>query len=274
MSLSEGGAYVATPVDLLPQSQLEVSIEVPELERTFRVEAVVAWENRGERRPSAQPEGYGLRFLRVSHPAKQAIRWMLRHDEREVQKQEQARHRELEKELADRLATEEKAKAKDERRVSPTRTLYTEEIEEAFQRARAATPPGAWDTGVSDVAAAASLSDDTASPPFPLEPAHVNARVPESTPGVFILSYDRAFDALVGRADADLRSSLEQFYGQYSYFHFEPVPSRKDRFERECELFHRLGGDRGQLDNREHPLPPAGPQLKCPVCVKERLAER
>ncbi len=63
MTLSEGGAYIATPLALLPQAQLHVAIQIPELERTVEVEAVVAWENRGTRRPSAQPEGYGLRFI-------------------------------------------------------------------------------------------------------------------------------------------------------------------------------------------------------------------
>jgi hypothetical protein len=41
-----------------------------------------------------------------------------------------------------------------------------------------------------------------------------------------------------------------------------------DRFHKECELFHDLGGDRGQLDNADHPAPPARGNLACPLCVK------
>ena len=47
ITLSEGGAYVATPLALLPQAQLHIAIQIPELQRTVEVEAVVAWENRG-----------------------------------------------------------------------------------------------------------------------------------------------------------------------------------------------------------------------------------
>ncbi len=50
LTLSEGGAYVATPLALLPQAQLHIAIQIPELKRTVEVEAVVAWENRGKRR--------------------------------------------------------------------------------------------------------------------------------------------------------------------------------------------------------------------------------
>jgi hypothetical protein len=50
MTLSEDGAYVATPLNLLSQAQLSVAIDIPELEQTILVEAVVAWENRGKPR--------------------------------------------------------------------------------------------------------------------------------------------------------------------------------------------------------------------------------
>ena len=112
------------------------------------------------------------------------------------------------------------------------------------------------------------LAEEPGGPPFPLNVDSLERLVPPSSPGVFVVSHDRTMDARIGRADSDLRLAIGEFVGDYAYFHFETIVPRKERFERECELYHRLGGDRGQLDNEEHPLPPPGPQLKCPVCVK------
>jgi hypothetical protein len=83
MTLSQGGAFIATPLSLLPQAQLSVAIEIPELSRIVEVEAIVAWENRGPRRPAmAQPDGYGLRFIRVSTVSAEAIQWLLHREGR------------------------------------------------------------------------------------------------------------------------------------------------------------------------------------------------
>ena len=112
------------------------------------------------------------------------------------------------------------------------------------------------------------VDDESEGPPYRLDSFVIREQVSPSTAGVFVLSYNGTMDARIGRADTDLRLSLSEFLDQYSYFHFEAIAPRKERFERECELYHRLGGDHGQLDNEEHPLPPPGPQLKCPVCVK------
>lgn len=246
MTLSEGGAYVATPVNLLPQAQLSVAIDIPELDQTVEVEAIVAWENRGSPRPSAQPEGYGLRFIRVPSASGEAIRWLLKRDDRSVQDPER------------------------------TRALSPREVREAMEKAQALfgeaattvhhpTNPLAESAPGHD---ASNAEPEPEGPPYRLTPATLESQVPLSAPGVFVLSYDGRLDARIGRADADLRKSLSEFVGDYAYFHFEVVQPRRDRFERECELFHRLGGDRRQLDNEEHPLPPAGPQLKCPICVR------
>ena len=112
------------------------------------------------------------------------------------------------------------------------------------------------------------LEPEEERPPYPLNPASIERRVFPLTPGVFILSYDRTMDALVGRADTDLRATLLEFQDRYAFFHIEVVFPSKERFERECEMYHRMGGDRGQLENAFHPVPPPGPQLNCPVCVK------
>jgi hypothetical protein len=230
MTLSEGGAYVATPINLLPQAQLSVAIDIPELEQTVEVEAVVAWENRGKPRPSStQPEGYGIRFIRVPTASADAIRWLLR---REAEAQNDPER---------------------------TRALSPAEVREAIERANRIA---------SSVRQPSSTFEEPEGPPYRLDPSVIEARVPPSVQGVFVLSYDRTLDARIGRADSDLRKSLNEFVDTYAYFHFEVISSSKERFERECELFHRFGGDRGQLDNVDHPLPPAGPQLKCPLCVR------
>jgi PilZ domain len=237
MTLSQGGAYVATPVTLLPQAQLSVAIDIPELSRTVEVEAVVAWENRGPKRPStSQPDGYGIRFIRVPYASAEAIYWLLRKEEGHMSHDPEK-----------------------------TRALTPWEIQEAMERAqrqfgRAATtvpePVNPFEVGEG--------------PPYRLSSSVLFTRVPRA-PGVFVLSYDRTVDARVERADEDLRQALTERVGDYPYFHFEVIPMSRARFERECELYHRLGGDRGHLDNSEHPLPPSatdGIQLKCPVCVK------
>lgn len=258
ITLSEGGAYVATPSALLPQAQLSIAIEIPELRRTFEVEAVVAWENRGAERPSPQPDGYGLRFIRIPTESAEAIRWLLRREEPIGP-------------VGNAPMPSSSAKPAAARGRSPvsvsvpeTRAVTTEEVREALRA------QGRFDLADSLIDQTHPYLDEasTPNPPYPLNVDVIEAMVPPSTPGVFVVGYDRTFDARIGRADVDLRRSLEELSDRYGYFHFEIVHTRKDRFERECELFHRLGGDRGQLDNEEHPLPPPGPQLKCPICVK------
>ncbi len=234
MTLSQGGAYVATPSSFLPQAQLSVAIEIPELARTVEVEAIVAWENRGPGRPAAtQPDGYGLRFLRVPTVSAEAIQWLL--------------HR------------EERPGGSDPGR---TQALSRSEVREMMERAEEQ-----FGLEAASVHRPTNPFEEPEGPPHRLEPSVLKARAPRA-PGVFVLGYDRALGARVGRADDDLREALSAFVGHYSYFHFEVVPASRDRFAKECELFHDLGGDRGQLDNSEHPLRPSMGNLECPVCVK------
>jgi hypothetical protein len=233
MTLSQGGAYVATPVSLLPQAQLSVTIDIPELARSVEVEAIVAWENRGPKRPSSShPDGYGLRFIRVPTASAEAIQWLLRRDELDHDDPER------------------------------TRGLSPLEVQRAMEQAQAR-----FGEAAAKVPKPTNPFQDPEGPPYRLSRPVLEVRAPRA-PGVFILSYDRTLDARIGRADEDLRQTLAGFIGRYAYFHFEVVPSTRSRFARECELYHRLGGDRGQLDSEEHPLPPRGLDVKCPVCVK------
>lgn len=267
MTLSEGGAYVATPVNLLPQAQLSVTIDIPELEQTVEVEAIVAWENRGTPRRSTQPEGYGLRFIRIPSASEEAIRWLLKRDERADE--DPARTRALSPhEVRDAIERAQDIYGEAARRVQHPRNPLLEPAAEWHPAPPSGFVAETFEPIEIDVEMEMEIEDEPKGPPYRLTPSGIETRVPLSSPGVFVLSYDGRLDARIGRADSDLRRSLAEFIGQYAYFHFEVVSARRERFERECELFHRLGGDRRQLDNEEHPLPPAGPQLKCPVCVK------
>jgi uncharacterized protein (TIGR02266 family) len=106
-------------------------------------------------------------------------------------------------------------------------------------------------------------------PPYRLKDHVVREQVPEGARGIFVLSYDRTQEAFVGRADDALRDTLMGFVGEYAYFYFEIVNDAEERFIRECELFHRLGGDHGQLDNAGHP---GGSPFVCPLCSRPRPA--
>ena len=86
-----------------------------------------------------------------------------------------------------------------------------------------------------------------------------------------MISYDRTQEARVGRADTDLRAAIAGFEGEYAYFYCEAIENLEERYARECELFHRLGSDRGQLDNAEHPATTEGTELDCPVCVHDKV---
>jgi len=276
MTLSEGGAYVATPLALLPQAQLHIAIQIPELERTVEVEAVVAWENRGDRRPSAQPEGYGLRFIKVPTASGEAIKWLLRRQDRSTRDPETTQG------LSPADVLEAMERARD--RFGSDAVVAREPMNPLMAPRRKSSalgdlatqtlvPANRMSSSSKDVGVPASIGDDIVDdepvgPPYRLDAVVIHEQVAPSTAGVFVLSYDRTMDARIGRADTDLRLALSEFLDRYAYFHFEAIAPRKERFERECELYHRLGGDRGQLDNEEHPLPPPGPQLKCPICVK------
>jgi hypothetical protein len=110
--------------------------------------------------------------------------------------------------------------------------------------------------------------DQRVGPPYPLRADEIRRRVPEAALGVYVLSYERSQKTRVGRADFDLRKSLSAFEGEYDSFYFELIEADEERYHRECEIYHRLGGDRGQLENSFHPDRPDWlPSSDCPVCI-------
>jgi len=117
------------------------------------------------------------------------------------------------------------------------------------------------------------LEDEPEGPPYPLRADSLARNAPDA-PGIFALSYDRAQEAWVGRADRSIRATLGRFVGEYAYFYCEVIEDATRRFHSECKMFHHMGGDRGQLDNLEHPFPPPQTGIECPVCVASKRPTR
>lgn len=229
LNLSSTGAYVATPMYLLPQARVQLRIVLRDEKRWVETDAVVVWENRGTvGRREGLPPGYGLRFVDVPPDARTAI---------------------------EKLLTGVEPLERPEREVEP-RSEPAPRDTMAFSDADANTLPTHED----------EHEDEPGGPPFRLRKSVVQKRAPAGA-GVYVLSYDRTQEARVGRSDDDLTTTLASFEGEYAYFYFEAIDADDERFFRECELFHRLGGDRGQLDNTTHPVAPAGVDAECPVCV-------
>lgn len=73
----------------------------------------------------------------------------------------------------------------------------------------------------------------------------------------------------IGRADMDLNARLKHLVnGTYTHFKFNYVHNVKQAYEKECRLYHALGGDGGTLRNQSHPEAPSGMPWTCPVCGK------
>jgi hypothetical protein len=92
--------------------------------------------------------------------------------------------------------------------------------------------------------------------------------VPDGILGVFQLSRGGATIAYVGRADQNLRLSLQEFLGKgYKQFQWVQLPWVKETYEMQCRLFHHAGGLK-ELDNVDHPYPPEGKLWRCAITVQ------
>jgi hypothetical protein len=240
LNLSISGAYVATPLYLLPQARVRLSIVLREEKRWVEADALVVWENRGTvGRRDGLPPGYGLKFVELPNDARETIEKLLR---------------------GDVAAAPVPISGPDLARAPEPADLVEEpEPEPALPPAR-------------DPVREIAREEEREGPPFRLRADAIRRQIPEPTPGVFVLSYDRTQETRVGRADEDLGATLSSFEGEYAFFYFEAIDAADERYYRECELYHRLGGDRGQLDNTSHPKPPDSLTLSdCPVCVAAKL---
>lgn len=237
LNVSSTGAYVATPMFLLPQARVKLQIVLRQQRRWVEAEAIVVWENRGTvGRRDNLPPGYGLRFVVLPNDTSAVLQELLSGDGN----------------VAPETVPDVHTPASI---LSPPSTAET--------LAPVASPPATPTVDSFDV--------EPEGPPYRLRRQTVERHTPDGQPGIFVLSYDRTQEARVGRADEDLCATIASFEGEYAYFYCETIDSLDERFARECELFHRLGGDRGQLDNVEHPSSPADAELDCPVCVHEKV---
>jgi hypothetical protein len=104
-------------------------------------------------------------------------------------------------------------------------------------------------------------------PWIPFTEENIRTKVPDNVLGVFQLSRTGEKIAYVGRADKNLRTTLMDLLGKsFTDFQWVQVPWTKEAFEMHCRLYHHAGGK--TLDNDEHPFPPEGKQLICPLSAE------
>jgi hypothetical protein len=105
---------------------------------------------------------------------------------------------------------------------------------------------------------------------YRFEPVVVNRLIRPGVPGNFALGLmdegGEFVPKLIGRSDTDLRLELLTMSQNppYPYFKFA-ISRRENAYEMECANFHSF---QGKLDNKTHPVPPAGSDLKCLLCGK------
>lgn len=83
--------------------------------------------------------------------------------------------------------------------------------------------------------------------------------------GEFVVRY-------VGRSDSNVNQQLKSWIGRYEKFEYRHYLSARAAFEKECRLFHDLGGS-ARLDNSGHPARPDGAAWTCPHCAVFRPSE-
>jgi len=70
----------------------------------------------------------------------------------------------------------------------------------------------------------------------------------------------------VGWSDSDIKNEIRAMLGgRYSAFRYSYALTAKDAFEKNCRIFHDLGG-KVMLDNKEHPARPERVKWRCPLC--------
>ena len=101
--------------------------------------------------------------------------------------------------------------------------------------------------------------------PLRLNQRAVEETIPPGIPGAFALGHQRPHDAaacisFVGRADADLRTSLLRHVGShYSVCFWRPAHSAVEAYQHQYKLWREMGGPDGYLRSGGPPLPPEYP---------------
>lgn len=108
--------------------------------------------------------------------------------------------------------------------------------------------------------------------PFPLDHASVDRYVGNNI-GAYALGHTNPRGEFVarfiGRSDTDVNRELKTCIGRYTQFEYRHFLSARAAFEKECALFHDLGGAT-RLDNTAHPARPTASQWACPRCTALR----
>jgi hypothetical protein len=109
---------------------------------------------------------------------------------------------------------------------------------------------------------------------YPLTTTGINQNIWENKPGCYLLGYVDTQNIFrvwyVGRSDSCVNSRLHNWVGaSKNYLQFKVVymQSARDAFLRECALYHHFQGDKGLLDNIDHPDRPEGDLFSsCTFC--------
>ena len=99
--------------------------------------------------------------------------------------------------------------------------------------------------------------------PFQLDENVIDAVITQTTPAVYLIrrieeteAYAH-YKARIERADdGTLKEKLKQWIGSdYRVFCFQYVKGIDTAFQRQCILWHEMGGAANKLDNERHPEP-------------------
>ncbi|MEE9552815.1 MAG: hypothetical protein V3W18_00850 [candidate division Zixibacteria bacterium] len=105
---------------------------------------------------------------------------------------------------------------------------------------------------------------------YPLDPETVEKAIKMRAAGNFALGEIGETGSFVveyvGRSGSDVKRKIKAMLGrQYSAFRYCYAMTPKDAFEKDCRIFHDLGGSI-MLDNTEHPTRPERVKWQCPLC--------
>jgi len=116
--------------------------------------------------------------------------------------------------------------------------------------------------------------------PYDFTEEVVGKEVTPSQAGNYVIGYTTPMGGfvikIIGGSDVSLQQKLFTELGTakqrgYDKFCFKYASSPKERFEQECLNYHSF---QRQLDNKEHPQPPAGTDFKCPDTICAQFFQR
>lgn len=114
--------------------------------------------------------------------------------------------------------------------------------------------------------------------PFQLAENVIDAVVAETAPAVYVIrrieetgAYAH-YKARIERADKGaLKNELKQWVDtDYRVFSFVHVTGPNSAFQKQCTLWHEMGGEAKKLDNEGHPEPQDKSTILCPICSNVR----